>query len=105
LFGLSAFTAQRRQSEIGFRKVIGAAVDNVELMLSMDFLKLASAVLIAFPVACATGKWLQSFAYGVNVDGGIFLAAGTSIKLITAIAIGYQAIGRIDKPVKSLRSE
>jgi ABC-type antimicrobial peptide transport system permease subunit len=108
LFGLAAFTAQRRQKEIGVRKVIGASVSNIIVMLSKDFLKLVLvAVFVAFPIAWwATGKWLQSFAYRIHVGADIFLAAGASIILITLITISYQAIkAGLVNPVKSLRSE
>jgi putative ABC transport system permease protein len=108
LFGLAAFTAQRRQKEIGIRKVIGATVNHVAVMLSVDFLKLVLiAIVLAFPIALwATSKWLQNFAYRIHIGTGIFLAAGASILLITLITIGYQAIrAGLINPVKSLRSE
>ncbi|MEJ0104403.1 MAG: FtsX-like permease family protein [Bacteroidota bacterium] len=67
LFGLAAFTAQRRQKEIGIRKVVGASVQSITAMLSKDFLKLVLiSVLIAFPVSWwAMNQWLQSFAYRI----------------------------------------
>jgi putative ABC transport system permease protein len=108
LFGLAAFTAQRRQKEIGIRKVIGATAGNVIVMLSADFLKLVTiAVFVAFPIAWwATEKWLQGFAYRIHPGAGIFLVAGSSIILITLITTSYQAIkAGLINPVKSLRSE
>jgi putative ABC transport system permease protein len=108
LFGLAAFTAQKRQKEIGIRKVIGATVSNVVLILSKDFLKLVFlAVLIAFPLAWwIANQWLHSFAYRINVGSGIFLIAGISTLLITLITISYQAIkAAIVNPVKSLKTE
>ncbi len=108
LFGLAAFTAQKRQKEIGIRKVIGATVANVVMILSTDFLKLILvAVIIAFPVAWwAANQWLNSFAYRVTIGTDIFMIAGVATLLITVITISYQAIkAALMNPVKSLRSE
>jgi ABC-type antimicrobial peptide transport system permease subunit len=108
LFGLAAFTAQKRQKEIGIRKVVGATVSNVLFMLTKDFLKLVGiAVLLAFPLAWwATGKWLQSFAYHINVGADIFLIAGSSIIFITLFTISFQGIkAAIANPMKSLKTE
>jgi putative ABC transport system permease protein len=108
LFGLSAFMAERRTKEIGVRKVLGASVQNVVLLLSKDFLKLTIvAVFIAFPVAWYfMNKWLEDFAYRVNITWTIFLVAGLSTLLITVITISFQAINAaVANPVKSLRTE
>jgi putative ABC transport system permease protein len=108
LFGLAAFTAQRRQKEIGIRKIIGASVSNIFLMLSKDFLLLVLiAILVAFPLSWwAMNNWLQGFAYRINISASIFIVAGTSIILITLLTISYQAIkAAVANPVKSLRSE
>src|SRR6202007_1369140 len=69
LFGLAAFTAQKRQKEIGIRKVIGASVTTITVMLSKDFLKLVLiSLLIAFPVSWwLMSNWLQGFAYRTNI--------------------------------------
>jgi len=108
LFGLATFTAQRRQKEIGIRKVVGASVQNITAMLSKDFLKLVLiAVVIAFPVSWwAMTQWLQSFAYRINISVSIFVIAGLSVMLITLLTISYQAIkAAVANPVKSLRTE
>jgi len=108
LFGLAAFTAQRKEKEIGIRKVVGATVTNVVVMLSKDFLKLVLiAVLIAFPLAWwAMNQWLQSFAYRINIGVEVFMIAGASIIVITLFTISFQAIkAAIANPVKSLRTE
>jgi putative ABC transport system permease protein len=108
LFGLVAFTAQKRQKEIGIRKVIGASVNSITLMLTQDFLKLvAIAVLIAFPVAWyMMHQWLQGFAYRIDIGPLVFVIAGLSIIAITVLTVGFQAIkAAIANPVKSLRSE
>jgi ABC-type antimicrobial peptide transport system permease subunit len=108
LFGLAAFTAQKRQKEIGIRKVVGATVSNIVFMLSKDFLRLVViALLIAFPVGWwAMSEWLQSFAYRTDIGLTVFVVAGVSILLITLLTVSYQAIRTaLANPVKSLRTE
>jgi len=108
LFGLAAFTAQKRQKEIGIRKVIGASVSNVVAMLSKDFLVLVCmALLIATPVAWwITNKWLQSFAYRIHISPLIFVITAAVVVLITLLTISFQSIkAAIANPVKSLRTE
>lgn len=108
LFGLAAFTAQKRQKEIGIRKVVGASANHIAIMLSKDFLKLTIiAVLIAFPLAWwAMTEWLQTFAYRINIGVGVFLIAGASIVFITLLTVSFQAIrAAVANPVKSLRTE
>jgi putative ABC transport system permease protein len=108
LFGLAAFTAQRRQKEIGIRKVVGASVQGITLMLSKDFLRLVLiAVVIAFPLSwLMMNQWLQSFAYRINISAGVFIIAALSVMLITLITISYQAIKAARaNPVNSLRTE
>jgi putative ABC transport system permease protein len=108
LFGLAAFTAQKRQKEIGIRKVVGASVNNIAMLLSKDFIKLVLiAILLAFPLAWwAMNQWLEGFAYRVNINAGVFLMAGTSIIFITLLTVSFQAIkAAIANPVKILRTE
>jgi ABC-type antimicrobial peptide transport system permease subunit len=108
LFGLATFTAQRRQKEIGIRKVVGASVSNIIAMLSKDFLKLVLiAVFVAFPLSWwMMHEWLQSFAYRIPIGVDVFLIAGGSVMLITLLTISFQAIkAAIANPVKSLRTE
>jgi len=108
LFGLAAFTAQKRQKEIGIRKVIGASVSNIVVMLSTDFLKLVVlAVLISFPLAWwVMHSWLEQFAYRTNIDFVPFASAGFGIATITLLAIGVQAVrAALANPIRSLRSE
>ena len=108
LFGLAAFTAQKRRKEIGVRKVIGASITDITGMLSKDFLKLVViALCIAFPVSWwLMNSWLQGFAYRIHIGAGVFLLAGISIILITLFTISYQSIkAAIANPVKSLRTE
>jgi putative ABC transport system permease protein len=108
LFGLATYTAEQRRKEIGIRKVLGASVSQVSQMLSKEFLKLVLiASLIAFPIAWwAMNKWLQSFAYRINISWWIFLVAGLTALLIALITVSFQAIkAAIANPVKSLRTE
>jgi len=108
LFGLSAFMAERRTKEIGVRKVLGASVSNVVVLLSKDFLRLTLiAIVIAFPVAWYfMSKWLEDFAYRINITWTIFLIAGFGTLIITLVTISFQAIAAaIANPVKSLRTE
>jgi putative ABC transport system permease protein len=108
LLGLATYTAQVRVREIGVRKVLGASVANIAGMLSMDFLKLVTiAILIATPAAWyLMNKWLQDFAYRINMQWWMFVAAGLLAILIAFATISYQAVkAALMNPVKSLRSE
>jgi ABC-type antimicrobial peptide transport system permease subunit len=108
LFGLAAFTAQKRQKEMGIRKVVGASESAIVVLLSKDFLKLVvMAMVIAFPLSWwLMNEWLKNFAYKTNIGAGVFAIAGLSILLITIITISFQAIkAAIVNPVKSLRTE
>lgn len=108
LFGLVTYTAERRTKEIGIRKVLGASVTQVTQMLSKEFLKLVIiASLIAFPAAWwAMNKWLQSFAYRIDISWWVFAIAGISALVIALITVSFQAIkAALSNPVKSLRTE
>jgi ABC-type antimicrobial peptide transport system permease subunit len=108
VLGLAIFTAEQRTKEIGIRKVLGASVQGIILLLSKDFLKLVLiALVVAAPVAWfAMNNWLQDFAYRVNISWWIFVAAGLLAVLITFFTIGFQAIkAALANPVKSLRTE
>jgi putative ABC transport system permease protein len=108
LFGLATFTAQKRRKEIGIRKVVGASVNSIVVMLSKDFLKLVLiSVIIAFPLAWwFMYQWLQSFAYRIDIGPEVFLITGTCVVLITLLTISIQALkAALVNPVSSLRSE
>lgn len=108
LFGLAAFVAEQRRKEIGIRKVMGATVTQIIAMLSKDFVVLVLiSIVIASPVAWwAMNKWLQSFAYRINVSRWIFVIAGLATILIALITVSFQAIkAAVANPVDSLRSE
>ncbi len=108
LFGLTAFTAQKRQKEIGIRKVIGASVPDLVLMLSRDLFKqVLIAIAIAVPLSWwSMNRWLNSFAYRITIPITVFLIAGLSIIVITILTISFQSIkAAFGNPVVSLRSE
>jgi putative ABC transport system permease protein len=108
LFGLAAYTAERRTKEIGIRKVLGATVSNVVTLLSKDFLRLVGiASVIAFPLAYwAMYKWLQDFAYRIGISWWVFIAAGILALVIALATVSFQAVkAAIMNPVNSLRSE
>jgi putative ABC transport system permease protein len=108
LFGLASHAAERRVKEVGIRKVLGASVQNIVAMLSKDFLKYVFiAALIALPLAWfSVNKWLQNYAYRVDISWWIFLLAVLAAMLIALITISFQAIkAAIANPVKSLRTE
>lgn len=108
LFGLAAYTAERRTKEIGIRKVLGASVPGITKLLSMDFLQLVGiSTLIAFPLAWwAMHTWLQDFAYRISISWWVFLAAGILALFIALFTISFQSIrAAFANPVKSLRTE
>jgi putative ABC transport system permease protein len=108
LLGLAAYTTQQRTREISVRKVLGASVSNIVAMLSKDFLKLVLiAALIAFPVAWwGMHKWLQNFAYKINIGWWVFAIAALAATMVALFTISFQAIrAAIANPVKSLRTE
>jgi putative ABC transport system permease protein len=108
LFGLAAFMIKQRVREIGIRKVLGASSVNITAMLSVDFLRLVLiAIIIAFPLTWfAMHKWLQDFAYRIDIQWWIFIVAGIVALLIAFITISFQSIkAALANPVKSLRSE
>jgi len=108
LFGLAAFTAEQRTKEIGVRKVLGASVSSILLLLSKDFLKLVLiALLIATPIAWyAMHRWLQSFAYKIDLEWWLFAGAGLLAILIALLTVSSQSLkAALMNPVKSLKTE
>ncbi|MBL7850471.1 MAG: ABC transporter permease [Cyclobacteriaceae bacterium] len=108
LFALTAFTAEQRTKEIGIRKVMGASVASIVMLLSKEFGKL---IIIAFFIAVPAAwfgisKWLDTYTYRTEIGAFIYLAAGAIAFLIAWLTMGYQSFraATID-PVKSLRSE
>jgi putative ABC transport system permease protein len=108
LFGLAAFTAQQRTREIGVRKVLGASVSGIVLLLSRDFARLVLiAIIVAAPIAYyLMSRWLENFAYRVNIGAGTFLFTAALALLIALLTVSYQAIRvALANPVESLRYE
>ena len=108
LFGLSAFAAEQRQKEIGVRKVLGASIAGIVALLSKEFLKpVLIAIVIASPIAWwATTKWLQDFAYKVDIGWWVFALAGLLAIGIALLTVSFQSVkAALMNPVKSLRSE
>ena len=108
LFGLAAFTAQRRIKEIGIRKVLGASELAIVQMLSSDFAKMVGlAILIALPISFWIAKnWLESFAFRIHLSVWFFIAAGSAALFIAILTISLQTVRAARRnPVESLRSE
>ncbi len=108
LFGLAAYTAERRTKEIGIRKVLGANAGGITALLSKDFLKLVVlSCVFAFPVAWwIIHNWLQAYEYRIEISWWIFLTGGFSAVLVALITISFQSIkAAMANPVKALRSE
>jgi putative ABC transport system permease protein len=108
LFGLASYSAEKRIKEIGVRKVLGASVQNIVVLLSSHFIKLVIiANVIAWPVAFyAMTRWLQGFAYRINIDWWVFATAGIVSIVIAFATVSFQSVkAATANPVKSLRSE
>jgi len=108
LFGLAAFTAEQRTKEIGIRKVLGASVASITVMLSRDFLKLVLiALVLATPIAWyAMNQWLVHFAYCIALHWWLFALAGGLALVIALLTVAFQAIkAALMDPVESLKTE
>jgi len=108
LLGLAIFSTERRAREIGIRKVLGATVSGIMVMLCKEIvLLIVLALLIATPLACYfMHGWLQGFAYRTPLSGWMFLAAGAAAIGIALLTVGFQAMkAALADPVKSLRTE
>ncbi|WP_461089017.1 ABC transporter permease [Spirosoma gilvum] len=108
LFGLATFAAQQRTKEIGVRKVLGASITNIVLLLAKDFLILVViAIVIASPIGWyAMNKWLQNFEYKIDIPWWIFAVSGVLAIAIAFITVSFQSIkAALMNPVKSLKTE
>ncbi|MDX1531648.1 MAG: FtsX-like permease family protein, partial [Rhodothermales bacterium] len=108
LFGLTAFAVQRRTKEIGIRKVVGAGVTSLVVLLSKDFLRLVGvAFVVAAPVAyLAMSRWLDGFAYRIDLGAGVFVGAGGLALLLALLTVSGHALrAATADPVRALRAE
>jgi putative ABC transport system permease protein len=108
LFGLASFTTEQRTKEIGIRKALGASVSGIILLLSKEFTKwVLVANIIAWPIVyLAMNRWLQNFAYRINIGLGTFVLSALLALLIALLTVGYQALrAATANPVEALRYE
>ena len=108
LYGLVAFAAEQRRKEIGIRKVLGASVANIMALLSMDFIKLVSISIVIGSLLSwiAMRKWLEGFAYRIELGWWVFGVAGATALLIALVTVSVQAVKAARaNPVKNLRTE
>lgn len=108
LFGLAAYTAEKRTKEIGIRKVLGATVNSIIFMLTKEFVKwVLLATIVAWPIIYyAMNKWLQNFAYQIKVSWWLFALAGVAALAIALLTVSWQAIrAATANPVEALRYE
>lgn len=108
LFGLASFTAEMRTKEIGIRKVLGASVSKIAMLLTMDFTKwILVASVVAWPLAFwISKKWLEDFAYRINIPFAAFIIATLIAFLVALVTVSHQALkAAISNPVEVLRHE
>jgi putative ABC transport system permease protein len=108
LLGLAAFTTEQRTKEVGIRKILGASIGGIVLLLSKDFIKwIIIANLIAWPAAYfIMNRWLEDFAYRINISIWVFIIAGAAAILIAYATVSYQALkAAVANPVNSLKYE
>ncbi|HEX5154648.1 MAG TPA: ABC transporter permease [Parafilimonas sp.] len=108
LFGLAAFTTVQRTREIGIRRILGADISSILLLVARNFLQLVGlAIIIAMPLAWWLGnRWLQDFAFRIPVHSYVFVITAAVIILLTLVTVGYHAIkAALANPAKNLRTE
>ncbi|MEJ0058012.1 MAG: FtsX-like permease family protein [Bacteroidota bacterium] len=108
LYGLSSYMAERRFKEIGVRKVMGASAAQIVQLMSKEFVKL---VIIAFAISVplawySMDKWLDGFAYKIEIDVLIFVYAGAAALIIALLTVSFESMkAAMSNPVESLRNE
>lgn len=108
LFGLAAYTTEKRQKEIGIRKVLGSGVWNIVYLLTRDFTKMVViAIVIALPLSYVLGRrWLENYAYNISLDWSFFFLAGLGALLIAWSTVSFQTLkAALSNPVDSLKDE
>jgi len=108
LFGLASFTAEQRTKEIGIRKVMGASLAGIIHLMNKDFVKwILISNLIAWPIAWfAMNKWLQHFAYRIQIGFGTLVLAGSIALAIALLTVNFQAVrAATANPIEALRYE
>jgi putative ABC transport system permease protein len=108
LYGLAAYTARKRTKEVSIRKILGASVTAIVMLLAREFLKpVVIALAVAIPLAWYTaGQWLANFAYRIGVEWWVFGLAGALSLLIVLLSVGFQAVrAALVNPANVLRSE
>jgi putative ABC transport system permease protein len=108
LFAITAFAVVQRTKEIGIRKVLGASIANIVMLIAKDFLALVvMATIIASPIAWyISNKWLQDFAYRIDIHWWVFITTGAAALLVAALTVSIQSTkAALANPVKSLKTE
>jgi putative ABC transport system permease protein len=108
LYALSSYMAERRFKEIGIRKVLGASITQIVVMMSAEFVRLVLiAFVIAVPVAyCGMSKWLEGFAYKIPIGWLVFVMAGLVALAIALITVSFESVkSATSNPIDSLRGE
>ena len=108
LFGLCAFAAERRTKEIGIRKVLGASIPDILMLLGRDFMTLiAIAIVVGLPIAWyISANWLQSYEYKITLGWGIFAATVLLVSLIALLTVSAQSLrAATANPVKAIKTE
>lgn len=108
LFGLATFSTVQRKKEIGIRRILGAEIMSIALLVSRNFLALvAIAILIAIPLAWYAGnEWLNGFAFRISIPAGVMVGAALAVFALAFLTVSFQAIkAALSNPVKSIRTE
>jgi predicted permease len=108
LFGLATFATSQRVKEIGVRKVLGASVTNIVTLLTSDFLKIVMiSIALSVPLAWyIMSRWLEDYAYRININWGVFVMAGGLAIMVALLTVSFQAVkAAMANPVRSLRTE